>query len=53
VGDTILSLFRSENAEYTGTEYLLRTSDIVYRNWGTLFSGRDKLSSWMMRLNRV
>ena len=53
VGDTILSLFRSENAEYTGTEYLLRISDIVYRNWGALFSGRDKLSSWMMRLNRV
>jgi len=53
VGDTILSLFRSEKAEYTGTEYLLRISDIVYRNWGTLFCGSDKLSSWMMRLNRV
>jgi hypothetical protein len=53
VGDAILSLFRSENAEYTGTEYLLRVSDSVYRNWGTLFCGPDKLSSWMMRLNRV
>ena len=53
VGDTILSLFQSENAQYTGTEYLLRISDIVYRNWGMLFSGRDKLSSWMMCLNRV
>ena len=53
VGDAILSLFQSENAQYTGTEYLLRVSDIVYRNWGTLFCGRDKLSSWMIRLNRV
>jgi hypothetical protein len=53
VGDAILSFFRSEDSAYTGTEYLLRTSDIAYRNWGTLFSGRDKLSSWMMRLNRV
>ena len=53
VGDAILSLFRSEDGAYTGTEYLLRTSDDVYRNWGTLFSGHDKLSSWMMRLNRV
>ena len=53
VGDAILSLFRSEDAQYTGTEYLLRISDIVYRNWGTLFCGRDKLSSWMICLNRV
>jgi hypothetical protein len=53
VGDAILSLFRSENAEYTGTEYLLRVSDIAYRNWGTLFCGPNKLSSWMLRLNRV
>lgn len=53
VGDAILSFFRSDNAEYTGTEYLLRISDIVYRNWGTLFCGREKLSSWMIRLNRI
>ena len=53
VGDTILSLYRSENAQYSGAEYLLRVSEINYRTWGTLFSGRDKLSSWTMRLKRV
>ena len=53
VGDTILSLFRSEDSEYTGTEYLLRISSISYRNWGALFHGNDKLSSWMIRLNWV
>ncbi len=53
VGDAILSFFRSEDGAYTGAEYLLRTSDIAYRNWGTLFCSPDKLSSWMLRLNRV
>jgi hypothetical protein len=52
VGDVILSIYRSENAPYTGTECLLRVSDTAYRNWGTLFCGADKLSSWMMSLNR-
>jgi hypothetical protein len=52
-GDAILSLFRSEDGAYTGAESLLRISDIVYRNWGTLLCGPDKLSSWMIRLNRV
>lgn len=53
VRDAILSLYRSENAQYTGAEYLLRVSDTIYRNWGTLFCGQDKLSSWMIRLSRV
>jgi hypothetical protein len=52
-GEAILSFFRSEDGSYAGSECLLRTSDIVYRNWGTLFSGRDKLSSWILRMNRV
>lgn len=53
VDDAILSVYRSENVQYTGTECLLRVSDIAYRSWGTLFCGADKLSSWKMRLNRV
>jgi hypothetical protein len=52
-GDAILSLFQSEDGAYRGTESLLRISDVVYRNWGTLLCGRDKLSSWMIRLNRT
>lgn len=52
-GDAILSLFHSEDGVYTGTECLLRISDIVYRNWGTLLCGQDKLSSWMIRLHRT
>jgi len=38
VGDTILSLFRSEDSEYTGTEYLLRISSISYRKLGSTLS---------------
>ena len=53
VGDAILSLYRSEDSEYAGTESWLRISGILYRNWGTLFHGGDKLSSWMVRMNRV
>lgn len=53
VGDAILSAFRSADGVYTGTECLLKTSPIVYRNWGALFCGPKKLSSWMLRLNRV
>ena len=53
VGDAIVSLYRSEDSEYAGTESWLRISSILYRNWGTLFRGSDKLSSWMVRLNRV
>ena len=52
-GDAILSLYRSEDSEYAGTEFWLRMSGILYRNWGTLFRGSDKLSSWMIRFNRV
>jgi hypothetical protein len=52
-GDAILSLYRSEDSEYAGTESWLRISGILYRNWGTLFHGNDRLSSWMIRLNRV
>jgi hypothetical protein len=53
VGDSILSLYRSDDSQYAGTEYWLRISGILYRNRGTLFHGNDKLSSWMIRLNRV
>ena len=52
-GDAILSLYRSEDSEYAGTEFWLQISGILYRNWGTLFRGSDKLSSWIIRLNRV
>ncbi len=52
-GDAILSLYRSEDSEYAGTEFWFRISGILYRNWGTLFRGGDKLSSWTIRLNRV
>ena len=53
VGDASLSRYRSGGSEYEGTECLLRLGDGVYRNWGTLFHGGQKLSSWMVRLNRV
>lgn len=51
--DGILAVFHSENMSYTGTEFFLRVSATKYRNWGTLVSRGEKLSSWVLQLERV
>lgn len=53
VNDTIISMCRSKNGEYKGTEINLKASDINYKNRGVLFKGNDKLSSWSIDLQKT
>ncbi len=50
--NTILSCYRSETGEYTGTEVLIQTSPDKYTNRGFAFRGNEKLSSWSADLLR-
>ncbi|MBN1521946.1 MAG: hypothetical protein JW928_05370 [Candidatus Aureabacteria bacterium] len=50
VEDSMLSFFSSEKDNYTGYEYLLRLSSVVYKNRGCLFKGTRKISSWSTTL---
>ena len=53
VGDSILSLFRSENGRYSGTEWLQMVGEGTYRNRGVLLDGDRMLSSWAMELRKA
>lgn len=46
IGDSILSTYRSENGEYTGSEYFLKEDDTTYQAKGVLFKDAVKVSSW-------
>ena len=50
VGDTIISTCRARNSEYTGADFLIKVSDMHYKNRGILFKGNDRLSSWSIDL---
>ncbi len=52
VDDSILSFFRSEDGQITGTEYWLKVDDATYRNRGVLFGGDKKGSSWIAELRK-
>jgi len=52
VDDTIISTCCSGNSEYTGADFLLKVSDMHYKNRGIFFKGSDKLSSWSIDLRR-
>ena len=52
IGDAILSSCTSEDARYTGTEFLLQESSDRYINRGTLFSSSGRISSWSLILSR-
>ena len=53
VAESILSIFRSENGIYSGSEYLRRVDDTTYENRGFLFEGEKRLSSWVIELSKV
>ncbi len=53
VNDIILSQYRSEDNQYSGAEILLFIDDDQYQNWGALFKGSDKMSSWEVMLERM
>lgn len=46
IGESILSTYRSENGEYTGSEYFLKEDDTTYQVKGVLFKDAIKVSSW-------
>jgi hypothetical protein len=53
VGDSILSLFMSEDGRYSGTEWLHMAGGRTYRNRGVLFDGDRVLSSWAMEVRKI
>jgi hypothetical protein len=52
VGDSILSSYRSESGEYSGSEYFLMEDDSTYQVKGVLFKGTIKVSSWEAMLTK-
>jgi hypothetical protein len=53
VGDSILSLFRSEGGRYSGTEWLQKVDEGTYRSLRVLLDGDRTLSSWAMELRKA
>lgn len=50
IGDSILSIYQSENGMYSGTETLLWKDDFTYYNVGVAFCEGKKMSSWTATL---
>jgi hypothetical protein len=53
VGDSILSLFRSEDGRYSGTEWLQRVGEGSYRSRRVLLDGDRVFSCWAMELRKA
>jgi hypothetical protein len=53
VGDSILSLFRSEDGRYSGTEWLQMVDEGTYQSRRVLLDGDRTLSSWAMELRKA
>ena len=53
VGDSLLSLFRSEDGRYSGTEWLQMVDEGTYRSRRVLLDGDKTLSSWAMELRKA
>lgn len=53
VDDSLISVYKSEDGQYSGSEYLLRVSETVYSNRGFAFKDTEKISSWAVQLTRV
>jgi hypothetical protein len=53
VADSILSLFRSEDGRYSGTEWLQIVGEGTYRSRRVLLDGDRVMSSWVMELRKA
>ena len=53
VGDSILSLFRSEDGRYSGTEWLQMVGEGTYRSRRVLLDCDRVFSSWSMELRKA
>ena len=52
IKDFILSIYKTKNNEFTGTEYLRQIDENLYQNCGVLMKGNIKISSWSVELKR-
>ncbi|MHB9156342.1 MAG: hypothetical protein ACYC5N_11770, partial [Endomicrobiales bacterium] len=52
-GDTVLSVYSSENGGYTGTESMIMAGSNEYRSRGCLLKEGRKVSSWWMDVKRI
>ena len=52
-GDSILSLFRSEDGRYSGTEWLQMVGEETYRSRRVLLDGGRVFSSWSVELRKA
>jgi len=48
----IISVFYSEDGKYSGSEYLHCIDETLYKNKSVIFKGKEKLSSWSIKLSR-
>jgi hypothetical protein len=53
IDDSLISVYESEDAHYTGSEYLLQVSEKIYRNRGFAFRDDERISSWAVELTRI
>ena len=52
VGDTIVSIFDTEDGLHSGTELMKQVADDKYVNVGVLLEQGEKVSSWAIELRR-
>lgn len=53
IEDTIISIYTSENSEYSGCECMVKVADDVYKSKGFLCKGKEKISSWSVVVKRL
>ncbi|MBP2655206.1 MAG: hypothetical protein H6Q73_2775 [Firmicutes bacterium] len=53
VDDTIISLCVSEDGNYSGSECMIKVSDMLYKSRGFAFKDNEKLSSWSVELTKA
>jgi hypothetical protein len=53
VGNAIMSLYRSEQGSYIGSEHLIQIDEQVYHAYGILLMDDRRLSSWRVELRRT
>ena len=53
VDDSLISVYTSEDGQYSGSEYLLQVSETVYANRGFAFKENEKISSWAVQLTKI
>ena len=52
VDDAIISTCRSKEGGYTAAEFHIKVSDTHYKNRGVFFKRGDKISSWIVDLEK-